>query len=645
MSDEAGNLPPCVQPGNSPAGKGALRHLDRVWHILRYYRWWQLARRAGRILGAYSLPNHRFSRLHSAGSRLEFHEGTELHSIAESRIERHRLDGGLSRGREILANRYRFLNVERHLPGDVLWCDSSVADLPRLWRFHLQYHEFLLDLAALASEPDWPTTRSTAWQLVLRWIEAQEATRDVAASDAWHPYCISKRVPNWILLWEITPPPIVLQARILSSLHSQSAHLHDRLEWDVQGNHLLENMRALALAGAFFRTADSQKWLQTVSRILPKQLAKQILPHGEHFERSPGYHAQMLEAVLDIRDATRQVAPELSTLCVEYGRRMACFLQHILRPDGRIPLWGDSVSYEPATLASLVARANNETRDESEWADGGKLTAFGQIGPMAVGEYWTFRDQDNSLQFDAGPVGADSLPAHAHSDLLHIEVCLAGQPLIVDSGVFDYEDSPMRRYCRSTAAHSTLEIDDLDQCDTWSRFRMGYRGHPTKLATGNREKWHWAQAGHNAYRRQGVALVRRSVICRSGGPWYVVDRIVGSGRHLATSRLHLNPQAIIEKCDDTHIFVRTGRLSVVICPLSPGRLAIAQGWNCPAMGYRNVTSVATWRSETQFPTTCGWQISWRLTPKPPIIKELPNGCLSLCWGPDLDEQTLVIGAQ
>ena len=106
------------------------------------------------------------------------------------------------------------------------------------------------------------------------------------------------------------------------------------------------------------------------------------------------------------------------------------------------------------------------------------------------------------------------MPAHAHADLLTFEASFGGRRLFVDSGVFNYEDDAMRRYCRSSAAHNVLQIDGHDQCDMWSRFRMGYRGWPTGLECGQTHGFHWARAAHNAYRRLGVPKLGRWLACR-----------------------------------------------------------------------------------------------------------------------------------
>src|SRR5690606_16017858 len=140
------------------------------------------------------------------------------------------------------------------------------------------------------------------------------------------------------------------------------------------------------------------------------QIREQILPSGEHFERSPMYHAQMLSALLDIRDATASPRPTFSQLCDKTAARMASFLGLILHPDGQVPLLADTAYEETPCPPILILHAvpPHEVKPE---------VLPGTDGAHEVEGYWMWRDADAFLLFDHGPVGADELPAHAHNDL------------------------------------------------------------------------------------------------------------------------------------------------------------------------------------------------------------------------------------
>ena len=92
--------------------------------------------------------------------------------------------------------------------------------------------------------------------------------------------------------------------------------------------------------------------------------------------------------------------------------------------------------------------------------------------------YFVIRNLDDMLVVDCGEVGPDYQPGHAHCDTLSFELASDGRTIIVDSGVYDYEDSEMRRYVRSTRAHNTAMVDGCEQSEIWGAFRVARRARP-----------------------------------------------------------------------------------------------------------------------------------------------------------------------
>jgi uncharacterized heparinase superfamily protein len=531
--------------------------------------------------------------------------------------------------------RFQFLNIERELCDPVDWHLGRSPELPRLWRFHLHYHEFLVDLASEGLRSQEPGWFQRAWSLVDQWISASPLQDAGRLADAWHPYTISRRLPAWMLLWTASPPSASLQNRVLQSMFTQAAFLERHLEWDLGGNHLLENLKALILAGAFFRGVDADRWLRKGAGRFARQLLKQILPHGEHFERSPMYHAQALEAVLDLRDATASVSGQLSKECCFTAERMAGFLAQILHPNQEPPAFGDSCFGETSAPAALVARASAAVHESNVVGTDRRPVASGDA--RLGGTYWTWRDGDDFLVFDAGPVGPDHLPAHAHADLLTFEASVGGRRLFVDSGVFGYEDDAMRRYCRNTAAHNVLQVDDTDQCDMWSRFRMGYRGWPTELAVGETNGFYWARARHDAYRRLNVPEVGRWFACRPGGPWFCVDWAFGRGIHLLVNRLHLHPDVHAEQIAVDEVSLRCGGVTVPVRFLGRGELALTSGWYCPEFGRRLSSTVLEWRWIATLPTVAAWSLLWAGCNGQVVLDAEDASCPQLWWSQGADE--------
>ena len=590
------------------------RKAARGWYLVRYHRASQLMRRV------VSIARRRYEAKRGGGfyasgpvgkTRARACAGFERIARARKEEAGYRLRGihgsEECRGgtREVFGDSFppltvRFLNVRHSLPDPIDWRLECWPEASQLWRFHLHYHEFLLDAAADGTE----VALRGAWDVVEQWIENNRLSDPRVLFDAWHPYCISRRLPVWICLWTTSPPDEPLRKQVLDSLWMQARYLAGHLERDLGGNHLLENLRALILAGCFLDCPEAEGWRHLAGRFLRDELAEQILPHGEHFERSPMYHAAMLDAVLDIRDAAGELMLETAALAAESAEKMGGFLREVLHPDGGIPLLGDSCFGETPSPAGLLGR-----------------TGVGKGGPRSVrptvakrggqccGNYWIYRDEESVVLLDAGPVGPDHLPAHAHADLLTFEASFRGSRLFVDSGVGSYQDDDDRRYCRSTAAHNALEIDGTDQCDMWSKFRMGYRGWPSGLTVGETAGFFWAGATHNAYRRLGVPNVGRWFACRPGGPWICVDWAVGKGWHRYTNRLHLYPEVVAEQTGDSEVALKLEERTLKLRFFAPGEVAIEQGWYYPKMGYRQSAAVVCWRASTRRPVVCGWALT------------------------------------
>lgn len=90
------------------------------------------------------------------------------------------------------------------------------------------------------------------------------------------------------------------------------------------------------------------------------------------------------------------------------------------------------------------------------------------------------------LAVTCGPNGQGGRGGHGHNDKLSFELNINGGDLIVDGGCFTYTADPsMRNRFRSTRAHNTVMVDDMEQ-DRWTEgldglFRLPERSRPAIL--------------------------------------------------------------------------------------------------------------------------------------------------------------------
>ncbi len=177
------------------------------------------------------------------------------------------------------------------------------------------------------------------------------------------------------------------------------------------------------------------------------------------------------------------------------------------------------------------------------------------------------------------------------------ELSLFGERLVVDSGVHDYERGQMRDYCRSTAAHNTVEIGGCDQCEFWDVFKVARRGRPHDVVFDETSRGFRLSGWHDGYRRlAGRPTHHRELTWFHEGTLAVRDTVVSSAPVRTVSRIHLHPECrVLEAKESSVVVVRGGRGYSL--QVEAGNLAIGSSWSCPEFGVRRRNDVLELRAE------------------------------------------------
>jgi len=429
------------------------------------------------------------------------------------------------------------------------------------------------------------------------WLLDYSPGQTLRSDVSWHPYCISRRIAVWVWLLTYSRDQInglseQLTLRMLNSLIHQAFYLSKNLERELGGNHLLENATALAIVSGVVETEVMSRLHRIALGVFAKELPLQVLEHGEYFERSPMYHCQVLSNLLRIE--TCCLGSELEKKLHTVARSMLQFVQEIVHPDGEIPLLSDSVFHEAASvkqirdLAMIVGHSVNLEK---------------RTGVLKKADnYYIFNSGETFVLCDFGAIAAPNLPSHAHCDALNIEVSIDNKRWIVDSGNYNYGNDSMRHYCRSSMAHNVVTVDDNNQANVWSIFRMGDRPNIFDHHAGSESGWSWASAAHDGYTDVGVgkvtrlvAMIDESVVCS--------DFQTLSGNLTAKSSIgyiHYHPEVVIGKilkvADMCFKFeVRQGG-KIRSCTVHAESLSMEQYWFCEEFGRRRRATVVRYIS-------------------------------------------------
>lgn len=504
-----------------PAAAGAMRALARDVR-----RRWTFARhlKAHQVLRRMQLEARRRWRVRRPPDHTQAGAATALRQDLPGPLLPPR--GGLER----CAGGWRavFLNRARTFAGQIDWQPAPGAPADQLWTMHLHYMEYLEAL----SDADFQA-------LVEDWLARNPPYRPGYWRDVWNSYTISLRVVVW--LQQLASRRDRLDDRLIARMAAASAQqldfLHQHLELDLGGNHLIKNIKALLWGARAFALPAARRWRRTAEALLERELALQILPDGVHYERSPSYHCQVLA---DLLECFQVMAPGPLRSELEAAlERMAAAAADLAHPDGYVALFNDAglhMAYAPGDCLEACRRA------------AGIVVAPTRHVRRAAAGYYGLRAAGNYALFDCGPIAPDWLVAHGHGDILSFEWSLGGRRIVVDPGVFEYVAGARRTYARSSASHNTVTVDGAEQCDFFGAFRCGRRARPqlracAVTAAGGLE----LEGTHDGFDHLPgrPRHVRTVVVSPAADALEIVDRIAGAAGS-ACMRVLLHPACTLE---------------------------------------------------------------------------------------------------
>lgn len=349
---------------------------------------------------------------------------------------------------------FTFLNRTAHCGPAIDWSLPGSSSADQLWTMNLHYFEHCETL----SDEQWS-------DLVHQWIDAHPPYGPGSTRAGWNAYALSLRVVSWLqqLAFRRARLDPDFVSIVAHSAAAQLVYLERHVETDIGGNHLFKNIVALLWGSAALDSTYATRWRRLGLALLRREL-KQLLPDGMHYERSPSYHAQIIADCLHIRQALgRDPFDGLLDEVIRKGLQAAVDLAH---PDGFASLFGDAglhMARPPYQLCEAALAMGFQTPSPQQ------NFAYPDAG------YFGIRFGHDVLLFDAGPLGPNSLPGHAHGDMFSFEWSVAGERVIVDQGVFEYVAGKRRQASRSAASHNTISAPGADQGEFFGAFRLGRR--------------------------------------------------------------------------------------------------------------------------------------------------------------------------
>jgi len=413
-------------------------------------------------------------------------------------------------------NRFTFLNLTDTFSS---WNDNTKG---MLWAYNLNYMDWLLQENISKEES-------------VKWIDKfiDDLPNNKVGLD---PYPIALRGINWVKFFTLYPT-YKTKDRI-NSLYSQYKLLEKKLEYHLLGNHLLEDAYSLFIGGGYF---EDKKMLNKAKKLLRKELQRQILKDGSHYEQSPMYHCILLDRLLDCYNfAYNDNSFEDKTFVSFLKDKAEAMLGHlgtIIYNDYSIPLLNDASLNIAPTPKQIFEYAK-------------QMNLSCERIPLRECGYRKFLNNIMEAIVDVGNITATYQPGHTHADTFNYELRINGKRFIVDTGISTYNKDNRRQYERSTPAHNTVSINNTNSSEVWGGFRLGRRAKVEII----QQTPYSITAKHNGFR---VACERRFEC--SADAFMVEDKIEKE----AVSYIHLDPKVKIISWNNSEIVTSFGKISVL----------------------------------------------------------------------------------
>ena len=199
---------------------------------------------------------------------------------------------------------------------------------------------------------------------------------------------------------------------------------------------------------------------------------------------------------------------------------------------------------------------------------------------------------------------------------------IAGQRVVVDTGVSEYEPGEQRHYARSTKAHNTVSVDGGEQSEIWGAFRVARRAKKRSAKAVHHKGGVEISGSYEGFFNGNLSAAPRFRHNRQINVKFVKDGMAeigvvdtidplsdkGTGRqHSIESYIHLHPDVGVSLSDteEPELFVGDSRIGKLTIDSRFG-VALQSSNYCPEFGVIQDASCIALKYSGELPVTLNY---------------------------------------
>lgn len=399
------------------------------------------------------------------------------------------------------------------------------------WLIAMNGFDWIRDLRAVGSDEALAKVRG----LTQDWLTRNERLDAVNANpDGWTAAATGNRLMAWLYYWPavFAGADDALQQMLLKSIGRQLRHLSIISSFATNPQHRLIGLKGQIVGYLLWMPHEGAREQALV--MLEQEVTEQLRPDGSPTSRNPMHLLDILRELVEIRLAFLAAQEDVPPIVQHTIDRCVPMIHFFRHGDGGLCHFNGSRDSDRDEINHLMSLsgAKGKPPQEAPYSGYERMKA----GPLM-------------MLVDCGPPPPAPFDHLSHAGTASFEISVGPERMIVNCGAANTTVGDWLEAERSTAAHSTLCVDDTNSSALNKGKGIGKRRALPDHHRDDSDDAHWLTIIHDGYMPlYGLQHARRLYMTEDGLNIRGEDRLASDGDqsgHEFTVRFHLHPRVSV----------------------------------------------------------------------------------------------------
>ena len=387
--------------------------------------------------------------------------------------------GETDNGNKILMGYFSFFGETINYKNS-FWQNNNAS---KIWKEKFHCFDWLRDLRATSSSK----SALYAREIIKKWIKNHNTWSPLE----WRSDILGRRISCLLsnLTFFFSSADSKFQELLIMSVCKQGHFLVKNNLQDLFGHQRIEGVKGLIALSSSLETF--KKYRNNSIKLLIREINNQVLDSGCHYLMSPSKHLEFLINLLDIKNYLATIKfkiPQEVDYAIKIMSRVIKLFRH---SNGTLAKFNNSNYISKKIIDQVLVRANFKAKRKTQETYSG----FHRISSNKL----------NFIMDCSSPVIED-----IYAGALSFELSIGKQLLVVNCGSPKIKNKVLRNALKSSAAHSTACIDNVNSSNILNNTNKNTRVANVWSKLYQKDNSFWIDSAHSGYKHYfGVIHSRR----------------------------------------------------------------------------------------------------------------------------------------